>query len=320
MSIVSVGSLELETSPPAPRVEGTGAFPGPVLLAIEDREASHGAVDTALCLARQRKAHLRVLSVVEPNSRDRATTMKRRVARLSGAIGDAELEVREGCAVHAIVSAADECEASLILLGLRTPAEAAKVPLRRDDTTLRVMRRASMPVLAIPSSTRGLARTAIVAVDFTRSSLRAARAAISLVDDGGSVILAHVAPLLPETADSMEGLRCIYSQGVGSAFARLVRELEVPPSVHVSVAVLEGMPATEIRSLIDRSGADLLALGTHRYDFGGPPSVGRLTTGFVRAAPCALLVAPPPPRSLNGPRIEIDHLSDARVVTTTWRS
>src|SRR4051812_47777808 len=125
---------------PDPRVSGEGAFAGPVLLAIDDREESRGAVITALALARKRDAHLRVLSVVEPSRqmessaprsargvtnirRNRIHAVSRRLAGVDDAFAEAEVEVREGCAVQAIVTAAEECDASSIVLGLRMPAD-----------------------------------------------------------------------------------------------------------------------------------------------------------------------------------------------------
>jgi hypothetical protein len=72
----------------------------------------------------------------------------------------------------------------LIVMGLGSHGVLAR--LMHRETTLRVIRNARVPVLAVPSDAVELPRTAVAAIDFTPASEDAARAALDVLGEQGT--------------------------------------------------------------------------------------------------------------------------------------
>ena len=132
-------------------------------------------------------------------------------------------ETAAGAPASEIVRIADARGSDLIVLGLRPHAFFDR--MFRDETALSVMRHASVPVLAVTPLLNRLPRRIAVAIDFSRASIAAARAALTLLDDGGSLMLVYVEPPGEPTSSAAEGFTTIYTQGVAAAFTRLRSEL-----------------------------------------------------------------------------------------------
>ena len=160
------------------------------------------------------------------------------------------------------------------------------------DATLLAMRRAVGPVLAVAPSLVGAPRLVIVAVDFSRASLNAARIAMSAVADDATVLLVNVQPDLGLISNASEGYSAVYAQGVKPALARLRRELDAPTGATVESVILRGDPLTEILALARRTGADLIAAGARRQPAGEHMALGGITTGLVRDGRFSVLIAP----------------------------
>ena len=109
------------------------------------------------------------------------------------------------------------------------------------------------------------------------------------------MLLVNVQPDLGLISNASEGYSTIYAQGVKPALARLRHELAAPPGVAVESVVLRGDPLTELISLAERVGADLIAAGTRREPANHHMALGGITTGLVRDGRFSLLVAPPVP-------------------------
>ena len=182
--------------------------------------------------------------------------------------------------------------AGLTMMPLRPAADAG--PLEADATLL-AMRRAVGPVLAVTRTLVGLPRLVIVAVDFSRASLHAARVAMSTVASDATVLLVNVQPDLGLISNASEGYCAVYAQGVKPALARLRRELEAPAGVAIESVILRGDPLGEILALAERTGVDLIAAGTRRQPASQHMALGGFTTGLVRDGRFSLLVAPPLP-------------------------
>jgi nucleotide-binding universal stress UspA family protein len=189
-----------------------------------------------------------------------------------------------------ILRVAEDRGSDLIVLGLRPHALLDRV--FRDETALSVMRHAKVPVLAI-TRLESAPRRVAVAIDFSRASIAAARAALALVDDGGSLQLVYVEPPLEPATEATEGFNTIYAQGVAAAFGRLRQELATRPNVTVETVVLHGNVVAELQSFVARAEIDLLALGSQRHSITRRAFVGGVTTALARLAPCSLLVLPP---------------------------
>jgi len=200
-------------------------------------------------------------------------------------------ETAVGLAAPEIVRIARACGADLIVLGLRPHAFLDR--MFRDETALSVMRHASVPVLAVTPMLKRLPRRIAVAIDFSRASIAAARAALSLLDSDGSLMLVYVEPPAEPRAQDAEGYSTIYAQGVAAAFTRLHQELAWRTNVRIESVVLHGGVASELLSFAQRAEVDVLAVGSQRHSIARHAVVGSVTSALARAATCSLFVIPP---------------------------
>ena len=198
------------------------------------------------------------------------------------AVGAPAVEIVRLAAVHG---------ADLIVLGLRPHAFLDRV--FRDETALSVMRHASEPVLAVTPTLTRLPRRIAVAIDFSRASIAAARAALTLLDDGGSLLLVYVEPPAEPRSPEAEGFTTIYTQGVAAAFSRLRQDLTLRSAARIETVILHGGVAPELLSFAHRAEIDVLAVGSQRHSITKRAFVGSVTTALARAASCSLLVIPP---------------------------
>jgi nucleotide-binding universal stress UspA family protein len=201
--------------------------------------------------------------------------------------------VRVGSPAGSIVREAESLGAALIVVGLRHHGFADR--LLRDETSLHVARGARVPVLAVGAGLESLPHRVVVGVDFSRASVLAARAALSVMDERGSLLLAYVRPDAGDDDESCEGIGVIEREGVAAAFEHLRAELAAPPGVEVATAVVAGEPAAELRALAARRGADLIAIGSHRHEKVERWQLGSVTTDLIRDGGTSVLVVPPAP-------------------------
>src|SRR6185295_18995083 len=101
-------------------------------------------------------------------------------------------EVYEGDPAATIARVAHEANASLIVAGLGRHRVVDR--LFGDETALRLVRLAGVPVLAVAAGWDHAPRRVVVAVDFCETSLRAARLALDLAAPDSVIYLVHVAP------------------------------------------------------------------------------------------------------------------------------
>jgi nucleotide-binding universal stress UspA family protein len=200
-------------------------------------------------------------------------------------------ETRVGSPAHEIVHVAERAKADLIVLGLRSHTFLNRV--LRDETALTIMRHAPVPVLAVAPPLARAPRRVAVAVDFSRASIAAARAAINLLDDRGTVILAYVEPFAEPLADMSDAYRVIYTQGLTDAFGRLRQELSGAGRAAVESVVLQGAVAPQLLSFAARAEVDVIAVGSQQHSLTHRAFVGSVTTALCRAAGRSILVVPP---------------------------
>lgn len=201
---------------------------------------------------------------------------------------------RESCVgtpANEIIRVAELRRSDLIVLGLRPHALLDRV--FRDETALSVMRRATVPVLAITPALDRLPKRIAVAIDFSRASIAAARSALTLLDDDGSLLLTYVEPSAQPRSEETEGFSTIYAQGVAAAFARLRDELSLRTPVKIETVVLNGNVITELLSFAERADVDVIAVGSQRHSVARRAFVGSVTTALARAAERSLFVLPP---------------------------
>jgi nucleotide-binding universal stress UspA family protein len=196
-----------------------------------------------------------------------------------------------GPRVETIVDRARATGASFILLGLGAHGLGARLSLR--ETALRVIRAAGLPVLALPSDAWGVPHSALVAVDFTASSEHAARAALDLLGDEGTLYVAHVTTRMAIPQGDSRTWDEITKGAVIPKLEEVVRRLAPSPGIRVEYVLLHGDPAHELVAFAEQMRIDMIAAGTHGRSALGRLVLGSVSTKLVRTARCWVLVAPP---------------------------
>lgn len=218
-----------------------------------------------------------------------------RVAELrkSGLVADAEVVF--GPAASALLAAAKQCGADLLVAGTRGRTGWKRVLL--GSTAAHLVRDAHCPVLTIHPTDAGPprpVRKVLVATDFSEAARRAALAAIALASPEVPLALRvfHVYRLPNEAlhlparvlADAIRDAR-------EAALARVDEEAQklARPGVTVASMAREGYPPELILEEARRLDADLIALGTQ-----GRSGLDRLFLGstaerVLPAAPCPVL-------------------------------
>ena len=198
------------------------------------------------------------------------------------------LSIAYGSPGSTIAELADHTQRRLIVMGLH-------VHPRRDrwlgrETVLQVMQRTSCPVLAVDSNRRTIPRRALLAIDFSPSSVAAAAEALRVIGDTGSVYFAHVIPRTVVPFDA--GPQPMYEPDIRLRLAMLERELGLAPNVETRFVVLRGDPARELLAFAEQEGIELIATGSHGQTAIRGTVLGNVPTALVRAARCSVLVMP----------------------------
>ena len=299
-----------EPAAPVP-VEPVVTNAGGLVVATDGTCDSDGAVRVGLALARRDDVKADVFSVVEapsivdldgmpvPNLEqlveiavdERGAMLLAQRDRTHPGMHDWPCALAVGARVDAIVDRARATGASFILLGLGAHGLGARFSLR--ETALRVIRAAEVPVLALPSDAWGVPHRALVAVDFTASSEHAARAALDLLGDDGTLYVAHVTPRLAIPQGDPRSWDEITKGEVIPKLEAMVRRLDPSPGVRVEYVLLHGDPAHELVAFAEQMGIDMIAAGTHGRSALGRLMLGSVSTKLVRTAKCWVIVAPP---------------------------
>jgi len=204
------------------------------------------------------------------------------------------LDLFEGPVARTLAQVAAEREARLVVMGIGRHA-----PLDRllgEELTLQTLRLAPCPVLAIADGWSGAPRRAVVAVDFSPASVRAAEVALTLLEDGGTLTLVHVRPPLDEAlrpaSDAWVGA---HRQRLGELLDRLRTALATRPGVAVETELAAGDPAEAVLAVAGQVGADLVATGSTGRGFFARLVVGSVATRLLRSSPVSVLAVPTPP-------------------------
>jgi nucleotide-binding universal stress UspA family protein len=303
-----------QTTDPSPTMPMPTPMPetpnAPLLVATDGLRDSDGAVRVGVALARRHGTRAELFSVVEPivqwdedivaaqnvdalttltqESRDAALHEQR--DRTHPGTPNWPFTIDTGDRVERIVACAEGIGASVIILGLGAHGLSAR--LLQRETAVRVMRAARTPVLAVPSDAWGVPHSALAAIDFTASSERAARTALSLLGTEGTLYLTHVTPRVPMPQADSRDWGAMNEPGVLARLAGLAKRLAAPPGVQIEYVSLHGEAAHELLAFADQFHVDVIAAGAHGKTILERLVLGSVSTSLVRAARCWVLVAP----------------------------
>ena len=204
---------------------------------------------------------------------------------------DWKLAVQFGRAAPVIARFAREAHADLIVLGLGKHGKLMR--LAGAETVARVVRHSDAPVLAVGEGVRGLPFTALVAMDFGESSVRAAREALSLLQPPGRLHLLHVRWAVNGQTLGDPAWERTYAEGVERGFQRVVRELGTRDGIQVTTEFRRGEVLESVLAVSKKISADLIAAGSHSQTVIDRMIIGSTPAQLLRAAPHSVLIAPP---------------------------
>ncbi|HEY6828274.1 MAG TPA: universal stress protein [Gemmatimonadaceae bacterium] len=300
-----MGTLTLETTRPELGVRA--AKTSPVIVATDGRDQSDAALIAGGLLADPENG-LRVITVLKPmpivspeaqlpvspdveasRRAEAKRAVKEQLARVWDVPGNFEVEVYDGDPATMIANAAHESNASMIVSGLGRHRVMDR--LFGDETALRLIRVSAVPVLAVGGQFTAAPSRIVVAIDFSETSLRAARLALELAAPGATIYIAHVAPR-DATLYDWNGWGSSYKQDAGEALQQMREQLRIPKDMVVQRVLLQGDPATEILAFAASVNADLIATGSHGHGFVARMLIGSVTTRILRCSTCSVLTVP----------------------------
>ena len=276
----------------------------PVVIATDGRSQSDSALVVGRLFAEASDA-IRLVTVLKPMPvipeaqmpvTDELESARRDAARREATSqmvrtwdDEYDLEVYDGDPASVITRLAHQAGATMIVAGLGRHRVTDRV--FGDETALRLIRMSSVPVFAAADGLQQAPRRIVVAVDFSETSLRAARLALDVAASGATIYLAHVAPRDSSLYD-WKGWGTTYKQDAGDALQKTREQLRVPKDMFVQKVLLQGDPATELLAFATSVNADLIATGSHGHGFVARMLIGSVTTRIVRCSTCSVLTVP----------------------------
>jgi nucleotide-binding universal stress UspA family protein len=219
-------------------------------------------------------------------------TLEEQLRKVAGPGIGWRAEVVAGETARALTDVACSTRSPLLVMGIGHHR-----PLDRllgAETTLRVIRRASCPVLAINGELGPPFREAIVATDFSPASATAAEAAIPLLAEDAVLHLVHVWQPNAKLEPRFEALDESYRRSIPEKFRRLRATLEIPETVTINEHIREGRTADRLIDFATSHNADLIVAGRQGLGTLARIVVGSITSSLVRGARCSVLIAPEP--------------------------
>ncbi len=288
---------------------------GHLLLATDGSASADGAVGLAAEVRRGGRCTITVMAVFEPApmpvpsadpSLAAMTTMAgdatlrdeffarvdRQITRCFGGQSRPDVERAEGSPVRCLVDAAVNTESDLIITGLRVHSIMDR--LVGDETALRVTRATDRPVFAVSPHMTHVPQRAVVGIDFSRASVRAAAAAAGMLTNDGVLTLLHARPRLDVAAASDDGIDTAYARGVSAALEQLRGSIAAShPGIRINVERRDGEAAEAIMNFAIAEQADFVAVGRHRRNAIAHAVLGSVATSLLRKAKLSVLVLPP---------------------------
>jgi nucleotide-binding universal stress UspA family protein len=283
-----------------------------IILATHGQAAAAGALRVTAALAPRLRATVEVITVLDPipthdygfapvlipdasMEQERvAAHMERIREQLRTVVGSAaqawSISCHIGFPADVIAGATRAPGVLMAVMGLGRHAPADRI--FGGETALRVSRLAPVPLLAVADDADGLPCHVLIATDFSPSSVRAARAAMPLLDPCARITIAHAMPDVDLPDAGRGDWERVYRRGVDASIAGLKAELDAPPEVRFDAVVLRGEPAEELVMLAQHTPVDLIVAGSHGRSAFQRLFLGSVATKLLRASQCSVLLAP----------------------------
>jgi nucleotide-binding universal stress UspA family protein len=290
-----------------------------ILCPVDFSEASRHAIEQAVALSGQYRSRITALyalapttfalsevaapmdEISEPEHLRTCVEQEFACARSRGILVDAAVDI--GHPVDRILARAIEWPADLIVMG--THGASGFQHLILGSVTEKVLRKAPCPVLTVPPRAHATSqlpfRRLICAVDFSKGSLDAVDAAVSLTRESGATLtLLHVlewpwaeppAPtfqeLPQEAASALTEFRRYSEASALQRLHSLARDLD--PTCALETRVSNGKPYAEILRVAAEEESDVIVIGVHGRNPLDMALFGSTTNQVVRRATCPVL-------------------------------
>ena len=307
----------------------------PVVAAVKPFDGHDAALSYARWLAASQRRPLHAVSVLEPNEmvavaagvpvlpeqfreEERvaiAELLEQRLAS-AAALDDTpqRVDVVWGSPAHQVVDAAREREAHAIVVGTGQHGPLGR--LVYGERAVQIARLADRPVAIVPpGATAGPVSVAIVAVDFTPTSRRAARFAMDLVADGGRLVLVHVKSAVNLSEEGAGWWEEAYERRTEDLFRRFTAALRPERGITINTRLLHGDVGPTLAAFAHDAQARLIACGGRRHSFIERMLLGSVSTELIRRAECPVVVIPD-----RGQETVEDLLPMAGGVVESWDS
>lgn len=278
--------------------------PRKIMLATDLTPAGDRAFDRAVELACEWKAELVVLHVAEASSA-RPWGMDRRIRNAETEMDALVRSAKQKCEITrhtAIGDPADRTLAHAREFGcefLVTGPAHGKIVGEKflGSTAARIVRRATVPVLAVRRRPQGPYRNIVTAVDFSDPS-RAALLGGRVLFPSARLTALHAYQIAPNwsgrnadrTIDVIEAEE--REKVVKEAERRMEDVVEAAGTPAIETAILEGEPESALNDYVARNWPDLVIAGTHGRSEIEYDTIGSVAERFLMTLPCDILAVP----------------------------
>jgi len=300
------------TSPAPSSRTALGTPHEPVLVALKPYDTHDASLSFAQWLAASQSRPLHAITVLESNemaaavagvpalpeqyrAEERAAIaelLEQRLARRARADDRPQrVDVVHGPPTREVVDVARERGAHAIVVG--TGQHGALGRLVYGERAVQIARLSDRPVVVVPpTAVAGPATTAVVAVDFSPASRRAARFAMDLLADGGRLLLVHVKSAANLSEEGAGWWDEAYQQRTDELFRRFTSRLRAERGITIGTRLLHGDIGTMLSAFARDAGATVIACGGRRHSFIERMLLGSVSTELIRRAACPVVVLP----------------------------
>ena len=310
MTATTAASVETSFAPP----RDVGVGPTVVAVGGADHES---VVRAARMVERHVSGGVLAVSVLEPPptsiggadprfvppsymDRMRDELAARLAEHLRAAAGSAarwHTRVIVGEPAFALTDLADSVHAPLLVMGIGRHRTLDRV--FGSETTLRAIRLAACPVLAVHRDLDAPFHDVVIAVDFSPASAYAAQLVLPFLGPRATLHLVHVwKPGVVDDAATAEANQ-LYADTLPQRFERFVELLALPDDTEVRTVVLEGRVSERLLGYASMHHADLIVAGRRGLNPFERLLVGSETTALLRDGGRSLFVAPEPPFAIR---------------------
>lgn len=274
------------------------------------------ATRSAVGLAKQCGAHLRLVHVVEPyhlyqrlshpfttvyRTEDLVQVageqLQQRATREEERLPHVEYEVRVGKPFVELILAGRAWSADLLMVGGSTHGEGRFL----GGTSELVIRKALVPVLVLKQPLAPGAKTVLVPTDFSECAQKAAEEAHALVQHfGGRIFFLHALKSASAYAtgyglsgEFTPSVPLITHEALAGEWEHFLAQLPWLSQIAWDHTTKDGSPVSLIAEEADRQGADLIVMGTHGRTGVPHMLLGSVAEGVVRSASCPVLTIRP---------------------------